>query len=98
MIQLFPLTQYAQLVLASFTGSALFWIVQTWMQMYVRKKNQPPPHPFGQLIQSLKKQGIPFEIMRGGQPSPPDCQCPACTARREIEKQNQGGGDGPVLH
>lgn len=93
--------RHVETILACLVAIALYDAVGSWLRRQLKKRAQrPPPVPLPRtpqdVIEMLKKAGIPFEVT----PIPPNlCPCPTCTARREQEKTHtRGESDGRTLH
>jgi hypothetical protein len=81
------------------TGAGAYKLISDWLlDLKIKRETppaaMPPPHPLKNLFEHLKKQGIPFTVESM---DPKNCQCPVCTARREVEKTHTRGGN-DVLH
>lgn len=77
------------------TALAIQWFNFKKLKKKVESQAPPEPkggkHPVEKLFESLRAQGLPFEVIAQ------QCPCPVCTARRESEK-TQAGSDDRVLH
>lgn len=57
----------------------------------------PSEHPIKTLIDQLKKNGVPFEIIRDPR-SPEICNCPVCKAARGEESEGGPSGSPRTFH